>query len=164
MPKNLSAFEDACREHARLLRRLPKDLRRELANEVRDDVAEPLAAEIRAAWGGPYGPRLSAATKARVSADPQVVVGGARRVFSHGASVNDVVHGAEFGGGTGRVSAVPGYSRRGHRVRGYARRGTTKQFKAQHAMYGTISAGYERMLSRWADAVDKVLGRLIDGG
>lgn len=153
-------FAQACKEAARNMRRLPKELRRALANEVRDQVAEPLAADIRAAWSGPYGPQLSAATKARVQTDPQVVIGGARPRLSGGASPRDTVFGAEWGGG-GRVKPIPARpGRRGHRRR------TTRQFPAQgqHAVYGTVHATLNRTFERWADVVDKLVGRVMGDG
>lgn len=135
------------------MRRLPRELRRTLANRVRDEVAEPLAADIRSAWSGPYAGRLSAATKARVQTDPQIVVGGARRSFSGGASARDVVFGSEFGGGR-KVKAIPRTARRaGHRRR------TTQQFPraGQHAVYGTIHRTLDRVFDRWVDVVDETI-------
>jgi hypothetical protein len=142
------------------MRRLPAELRRALANEVRDQVAEPLAADIRGAWRGPYARALSGATKARVQTDPQVVVGGSRRVVSGGASARDLVYGTEWGGGR-RVKAIPSRpGRRGHRRR------TTQQFarQGQHAVYGTIHRGLDRYLDRWADAVERIVGKVMDDG
>ena len=152
-------FARECKEAARNLRRLPKELRRALSNEVRDQVAEPLAADIRAAWSGPYARALSAATKTRAAADPQIVVGGSRRVVSGGASARDLVFGAEFGGGR-RVTVIPTRpGRRGHR------RHTTRQFgRGQHAVFGTIEATLDRTFQRWADVVEKVAGDVIDNG
>lgn len=142
------------------MRRLPADLRRDLGNEVRDTVAEPLAADIRTAWSGPYGPALAAATKTRVGTDPQIIVGGSRRVVSGGASARDLVFGEEFGGGK-RVKAIPSRpGRRGHRRR------TTRQFAGtgQHAVFGTIAANLERTLDQWADAVDRIITKGLGNG
>lgn len=155
-----SDFAAACKDASRKMRRLPAELRRALANEVRDSVAEPLAADIRGAWSGPHARVLSAATKARVQTDPQVVVGGARRALSGGASARDVVFGDEFGGGR-RVKAIPARpGRRGHRRR------TTQQFpgQGQHAVYGTIARGLEKYLDRWADAVERIVGKEMGDG
>lgn len=155
-----SEFSKACKEASRGMRRLPKELRRTLANRVRDEVAEPLAADIRAAWSGGYAPKLATATKARVQADPQIIVGGSRKVFSGGASVRDVVFGAEWGGGK-RVAVIP---RRDGR-RGHTRR-STRQFAAtgQHAVYGTIGRTLEQTFDRWASVVDDVIDQELPGG
>jgi hypothetical protein len=142
------------------MRRLPAELRRGLANEVRDTVAEPLAADIRQAWSGPYATVLATATKARVQTDPLVVVGGSRRVVSGGASVRELVYGTEWGGGK-RVTPIPSRpGRRGHRRR------TTRQFSGsgQHAVYGTIARTLDKSLERWADAVDRLVAKVMDGG
>lgn len=153
-------FATACKTAARQMRRLPAELRRALANEVRDSVAEPLASDIRYAWSGPYRYPLSQGTKARVQTDPQVVVGGSRRVVSGGASVRDLVYGTEWGGGH-RVKVIPQTAkRRGHRRR------TTRQFpsQGQHAVYGTIHRTMDRILDRFADAVEKVVTGVMDRG
>ncbi|MFW5473689.1 hypothetical protein ACOCJ5_10295 [Knoellia sp. CPCC 206450] len=142
------------------MRRLPAELRRTLANEVRDEVVEPLAADIRAAWTGPHARALSASTKARVSGDPKIVVGGARRVVSGGASARQLVFGNEWGGGK-RVKAIPARpARRGHR------RHTTRQFPTtgQHTVYGTIHATLDRTFDRWADVVNRIIERSLDRG
>lgn len=155
-----SDFATACKDASRKMRRLPAELRRALANEVRDTVAEPLAGDIRGAWSGPYARALSAATKARVQTDPQVVIGGSRRVVSGGASARDLVFGTEFGGAE-RVKAIPSRpGRRGHRRR------TTQQFprQGQHAVYGTIGRRLDKYLDLWADAVERIVGKVMDGG
>ena len=155
-----SEFAHECKEAARNMRRLPKELRRDLANEVRDEVAEPLAGDIRAAWSGPYARALAGATKARVQTDPQIVVGGSRRVVSGGANARALVFGTEWGGGR-RVTPIP--SRPGRR--GYRRR-TTQQFPrtGQHAVYGTIHRTLDATFERWADVVDKIVGRVMGDG
>ena len=153
-------FATACKDASRQMRRLPAELRRALANRVRDDVAEPLAADIRAAWRGPYAVVLSAATKARVQTDPQVVIGGARPRLGGGAGPRDLVYGAEWGGGR-RVKAIPARAgRRGHRRR------TTRQFtgQGQHAVYGTIARTLEATLDRWADAVEDIISKAMRNG
>lgn len=155
-----SEFATACKTASRNMRRLPAELRRALANEVRDAVAEPLAADIRYAWSGPYRFPLSQATKARVQTDPQVVIGGSRRVVSGGASARDLVYGEEWGGGK-RVKAIPARpGRRGHRRR------TTRQFAGpgQHAVYGTIARTLPRSLERFGDAVEKIIGKVMGNG
>lgn len=142
------------------MRRLPAELRRALGNEVRDTVAEPLAADIRSAWTGPYGPALSAATKTRVGTDPQIIVGGSRRVVSGGASARDLVYGEEWGGGR-RIKAIPSTPRR----RGHRRR-TTRQFAGagQHAVFGTVARTLDKSLERWADAVDRIVNQVMRNG
>lgn len=142
------------------MRRLPAELRRALGNEVRDTVAEPLAADIRSAWTGPYSPALSAATKTRVGTDPQIIVGGSRRVVSGGASARDLVFGTEWGGGR-RVKALPATTRR----RGHRRR-TTRQFagSGQHAVFGTVARNLDKSLERWADAVEKIVNQVMRNG
>lgn len=155
-----SEFATACKTAARQMRRLPAELRRALANEVRDAVAEPLAADIRGAWRGPYAPVLAAGTKARVQTDPQVIIGGSRRVVRGGASVRDLVYGEEWGGGR-RVKAIPARpGRRGHRRR------TTRQFagQGQHAVYGTVARTMERSLERWADVVERIVTGVMRNG
>lgn len=154
------------------MRRLPKELRRALGREVKDTVAEPLAADIRSAWRGPHAHVLSAATKARVSTDPQIVIGGSRRVVSGGASPRDLVFGNEWGGGKrialvnrrrtagrGRVSAAERASA-GRRIH---RRHTTRQFprQGQHAVYGTIHATLDRSFERWVTAVNQIIDKVV---
>lgn len=153
-------FAQACRQTSRQLRRLPKDLRRELGQRVKPEVAEPLAQAIGAAFTGPHAARLSAGTKARVAGDPQVVVGGARRVFSGGASVRNVVFGDEFGHGD-RVTAVPARAGR----RGY-RRHTTRQFprSGRRAVFGTVARRLEDTFDRWSSIVDDVLKGVTTNG
>jgi len=155
-----SDFAAACKQASRQMRRLPAELRRALAGEVRDQVAEPLAADIRGAWAGPYAHALAAATKARVQTDPQIVVGGTRRVVSGGASARALVYGTEWGGGR-RVKAIPRTpQRKGHRRR------TTQQFprQGQHAVYGTIHRTLDRTLDRWADVVADIIDKALRNG
>jgi hypothetical protein len=85
--------------------------------------AELLASAVRAApYPGPYryGSKLAAAVKAtppravRGGVAARVTIGGSRAVFSGGASVRDVLWGAEFGARGGdvvRVSLSTGTSR-----------------------------------------------------
>lgn len=155
-----SPFDDACRQAARDLRRLPAELRRNLGHEVRDTVADPLAAEIRAEWSGPRAAVLRAATKTRPAADPTIAVVGRRPVLSGGASIQDIAYGEEFGGGK-RVAAIPATGRR----RGHRRR-TTRQFRAggQHAIFGTVEARMDQTFDRWSDAVAKIVGRMMGNG
>jgi len=153
-------FAQQCRETSRQMRRLPAELRRTLAQRSKAEVAEPLAAKISAAASGPYGRALSASVKTRAAADPQIVVGGARRVVSGGASARQLVYGVEFGGGS-RVKAIPATPRRrGHR------RHTTRQFVGKHApfVFPTIGANIDTVLESFADIVDDVLGEVVTDG
>jgi hypothetical protein len=142
------------------MRRLPAELRRALATETRAKVAEPLAADNRRSWRGAYAPALSAQTKARVQTDPQVVIGGAKRVVSGGANARQLVYGTEWGGGK-RVTAIPSRpGRRGHRRR------TTQQFPrtGQHAVYGTIHDTLDATFDRWVGVIDDIIERTFDRG
>ncbi len=150
-------FAQACKDTSRNLRRVPAELRKLLGREVRDTVAEPLASDIRAAFDGPYRRVLVGAVKTRVQGDPMIVVGGARRVLSGGASVRDVVFGDEFGGGS-RVSVVPSTSKR----RGHTRH-TTRQFgRARGNVLGTIRSTADTTFARWVDAVNKIIDDTIE--
>lgn len=152
-------FAQECRQAARSIRRLPADLRRALGQRVKPEVADPLAAEVRTAWTGPHAAALSAGTKTRVSGDPQLVVGGSRRVVSGGANVRQLAFGDEFGGGS-RVGQVAGTSRR----RAHRRR-TTRQFPrtGQAAVFGTVSRRVESTFDRWTKIVDDVLRGFTNG-
>lgn len=155
-----SDFSAACRVAARQLRRLPAELRRTLAREVKTEVADPLAGQISQAWRGPQGAALAKATKSRVQADPQIVVGGARRLLTGGATARDIVFGNEFGGGK-RVATV---AARGN-GKPY-RRHTTRQFptSGQHAVFGTVDDNLDEAFANWVDAVDKIIGRVMEDG
>lgn len=155
---DVDGFAAECQHVARLLRRVPRDLRRDLARGVQEQVARPLAARISAAASGPYGPALSGAVKARAQADPTIVIGGARRVVSGGASARDLVYGVEFGGGK-KVRAVA----RTARHEGY-RRHTTNQFRIPHPfVFDTIGRSMDWVLDAFAELVIRVLERDIDG-
>ena len=152
-------FAAQCRTTSRLIRRLPADLRRELGRRVKPDVADPLAQSVRSDWVGPHRAVLAAATKTRVAGDPQLVVGGSRRVLSGGGSPRSVVFGDEFGGGS-RVSTVAGTGRR----RSHRRR-TTRQFRraGYGTLFGTVRDQLEVTFERWADIVDDVLKGVTSG-
>jgi len=167
-------FEQQCKQAARQLRRLPAAVRKDLARDVQTEVAEPLAAAIRADWRGPHAAVLAAGTKTRVQVDPMVVVGGARKVLTGGASVRDVVYGNEFGGGK-RSAWVNRPKNEGRKRRGKVtaaeraratgkvyRRRTTQQFptEGQHAIFGTIEGTLDSIFDRWVD----VITRHLDGG
>lgn len=151
-------FTQAARNAARDLRRVPAELRKRLGREVRDDVAEPLAGEIRASFDGPYRAVLVGAVKTRIQGDPMIVVGGARRVLSGGASVRDVVFGDEFGGGSRRrvVSSTP--RRKAHL------RHTTRQFAGggRGNILGTIRTQAETTFERWADTVERIINETTE--
>lgn len=150
-------FQRECKALARAMRRLPPVLRRELGADVRREVAEPLAAAMRSSLAGPYASALQGAIKTRVSVDPQIVVGGARRVVSGGARQRQLVYGVEFGGGKAvrRVSA----SRRA----GVYRRKVTNQFVPAHPfVFSTISDRGAAMLEAWADVIVKRIGEEFD--
>lgn len=152
-------FARECRETSRQLRRLPADLRRALAQRSKTEVADPLAQRISAAASGPYGRALSGAVKTRAQADPQIVIGGARKVVSGGASARQLVYGVEFGGGS-RVKAIPATARRrGHR------RHTTRQFVGKHRpfVFPTIGRHIPAALEAFAGIVDDVLKGVTRG-
>jgi hypothetical protein len=152
-------FAAQCKATARLIRRLPPELRRELGRQVKPKVADPLAASVRADWVGPHRAVLSAGTKTRVAGDPQLVVGGARRVLSGGGSVRSVVFGDEFGGGSRRIVVSSTSRRRAHR------RHTTRQFaRAGYGrLFGTVRNQLEPTFDRWASIVDDVLRGITSG-
>lgn len=157
---DLAAFAAECDAASKSMRRLPKDVRRALASDVKTEVAAPLADKIGAAARGPYGRVLSAATKARVSADPQIVVGGGRRVVSGGATARQLVYGTEYGGG-GRVTAVP--AGRGHKA--YRRRSTNQFRRGPYPfVFPTIGREGEWVLDRFADIVLKALDEGMTNG
>lgn len=155
---DFDSFAAECKTASKQLRRLPKDLRRALATEVKTEVAVPLAGRIANAATGPYARPLSSAVRARASAEPQIVVGGTRRVVSGGASARQLVFGTEWGGGK-KLTSVAATS--GHK--GYRRR-STRQFAQKHPfVYPTIAKSGEWVLDKFADIVDKVLGGVGNG-
>ena len=143
----------ACRDASRDLRRLPRDVRDALKARTRPEVADPLADTIRGTFRGPYAAVLSAATKTRVSGDPKIVVGGARRAVSGGASPRDLVFGSQFGGGS-KVTQVTRKTRRGSVT---YRRHTTRQFtKPRPTIYPTIRQELPTVLDRFATIIEEV--------
>ena len=142
------------------LRRIPKDLRKALSVRVKPEVAVPLAARIASAASGPWGPVLAAATKPRASADPTIVVGGARKVVSGGASARALVYGVEFGS-TGRT--ITGVNAgRGHRS--YSRRSTRQFLRHKRPfIFPTIRSSGGWVLDKFATIVDDVLGEVRNG-
>lgn len=152
MSSTPAAFAADCKRTAADLRRLPADLRRALAAEVKPRVAVPLATRIAGNARGSYGSALSGAVKARAQADPQIVIGGSRRVVSGGANPRQLVYGTEFGGG-GRVSVVAGTPRH----RGYRRRSTRQFVPARPFVFTTVGSSIEWVLEEFAGIVDEVL-------
>lgn len=156
---DLDGFAAECKLTARNLRRIPKDLRRAIASEIKPEVAVPLAAKIGAGLAGPWASVLAGQVKARASAEPVIVVGGARRLVSGGASGRQLVYGAQFGGGKRTTVVAPTSRRRGYRLR------STRQFvrTVRPTIYPTIARNGEWVLSRFADVVGRVLEGVSDG-
>lgn len=153
-------FARECRDAAKGLRRVQRDLRRTLAGEVKDEVAIPLAAKIGAAASGPWATVLSAGVKARAAADPTIVVGGLRPKLSGGGGPRQVVFGVEFGGGK-RQTAIPSTpARRGHRRR------TTAQFSQRHDpfVFPTIAHNLPWVLDTFADLTMATLDKGVNDG
>lgn len=156
---DLRGFADECDVVARAMRRIPSDLRKSLSGEVQENVARPLAEKIAAAAHGPHANALRAGVKARKLADPTIVVGGARRLVSGGATIRQLAPGNEWGGGkrTTRVPSRPG--RRGYRMR------STNQFVPAHPfIYPTISENYDWAIERWSDVVEDLVGKALNDG
>lgn len=156
---NMKDFAEECDYVAKQLRRIPKDLRRALASEVKTEVAVPLAQKISVKAGGPYGPALSGAVKARASADPTIVIGGSRKIVSGGANARQLVFGTEFGGGK-RRTRVP--TRPGRK--GYSRKSTNQFVPAHPFVFPTIADNGEWVLDQFSDIVLKVLDGGISNG
>lgn len=156
---DLEEFGQECKEVARKMRRIPSELRRALASEVKDEVATPLASKIAASTSGPWASELASAVKARKLTDPTIVIGGSKKLVSHGASARDLVFGTEFGGGK-RITAVP----RNEKHRGYRRR-STNQFVPDHPfVYSTIAKNGEWIMDRFAEIVIRVLEKGVNDG
>ena len=153
---DLEAFERECKVAARNMRRLPAEVRKALAAEVQPRVAVPLAAKVAASFSGPWADRLAAQTKARKLADPTVVVGGAKKVTSGGASARNLVFGATWGGGK-RISTVTRRTPRGRQITYQAH--VTKQFdgKGNPAMIQTLRAQGGWVLQEVAQIVDEII-------
>lgn len=136
---------------------MPTELRRELATQVLPQVASPLADKVAHTFIGPWARPLATATKARQLADPTIVVGGARRVVSGGATPRQLVYGAQWGGGA-RVATV---TRHGKPVKVH----TTRQFagRGPATVFATIRAEAAWVLDQFAGIVDRVLAGVRDG-
>ena len=120
------------------------------------------------------------ATKARAGADPTIVVGGAKRVVSGGASPRQLVYGVEWGANANTMRTVnrrkmfgsDGLGRVTTRERAEAashgqtifKRHATRQFlgKKSPAVFPTIKKSGGWIMDRYADIVDDVL-RGVDG-
>jgi hypothetical protein len=163
MDGDLDAFARACKDTSRQLRRIPADLRRELSSQVQPQVAVPLAAKIANNLTGPWATPLAASTKARKLADPTIVIGGAKRVVSGGASARQLVYGVTFGGGS-RVTTTTRRTRNGGRPTTY-KLPSTRQFrgKGNDQVFGTIRAEGAWVLEQFANIVDDVLGKALNG-
>ena len=140
---------------------MPKDLRDAIKDQVTPQVASPLADKVAQAFTGPWAAPLAAATKARKLADPTIVIGGARKVASGGASARQLVYGATWGGGS-RVSNVTRRTR--HGSTSYRAR-TTRQFrgKARDNIVPTIRREGDWVLDQFAAIVDDVLKDVTNG-
>jgi len=161
MSTGLEAFERSCRDTSRQLRRLPSELRKELAAQVQPRVAVPLAGKVAQAFGGPWAAPLSRSTKARKLADPTIIIGGAKRVASGGASARQLVYGATFGGGTRRSTVTRRTSSGSTSYQVH----TTRQFKgkARDDVFDTIRSNGAWVLTQFAGIVDDVLGKASNG-
>lgn len=170
-------FAQQCDRASRDLRRIPKDVRRDLASSVKERVAVPLAGKVSGAAAGPYRVALSGGVKARAAADPQIVIGGAKKVVSGGASVRQLIYGTEFSGGK-RYAIVNRPTRNGRRRKGRVsakeraaalangktiyKRHTTNQFVPGHPfVFSTISKNGDWVLDTFADIV---MDTLAQGG
>jgi hypothetical protein len=150
-------FARECAAAAKALRRIPRELRKSLAAEVKDEIAVPLAAKIGGAARGPYGPALSGSVKARAAADPQIVIGGSKKIVSGGASARQLIYGTEFGGGK-RMTAVPATSRH----KGY-KKASTNQFRVAHPfVFPTVEANAEWVLEEFADITLKIINQEME--
>lgn len=149
-------FAQECEAAAKALRRIPKELRRALAADVKTEVAEPMAAKIRSASRGPWSAALASQTKARAAADPQVVIGGAKKIVSGGANARQLIYGTEFGGGR-RVTRVPARPGR----RGYRRHSTNQFIPATPYVFETLRANSDFILDAFADIVLKVINEEV---
>ena len=153
-------FAAECREVSRDMRRLPAEVKAALRARSKAEVAEPMAADIRTGGRSVYARRVAPMAKVRSNADPTIVVGGARRVASGGASTRDLVFGAVFGG-QNRVSAVP--ARAGRKAH---RRHSTRQFAGERDpfMYRTVFANVDRYLERWGDIIETEVRKVLNNG
>lgn len=152
-------FQRQTQAMARAVRKLPKEIRKDLAKEVKEKIAVPIADEINRQAHGPYGRALSTAAKARLDAQPVIVVGGTRPLVSGGATGRQLVFGNEFGGGS-RVSTVNrkpgkrGRVSRAERASGVYKRHSTKQFSNPHPhVYPTVEAMADDALEMFADLI-----------
>lgn len=151
-----ASFAQDCYTASRALRRLPADVKKAVKADVRAKVADPLARSMAAAAAGPYAAALAAGVKTRADVTPKIVVGGARKVASGGASVRQLVYGVEFGGGR-RTGTV----RRGRTT--YRRR-TTMQFTRAPFIYPTWDRDQDEVLAGYGEVLDTVLQGWASGG
>ena len=160
---SLEDFERSCRDTSRQLRRLPSELRKAIAADAQTRVADPVVADLRGRWAGPWARQLAAGTKSRKAADPTLVIGGARRVVSGGASVRQLVYGAEWGGGK-RVTPTRRTTRNGGRATAYRLRSTRQFLRPTPALVPTLRDNAGRMLTAWAELVLDTFDKVVDRG
>lgn len=161
MADDLREFANRCRTAGRGLRRVPTQVRRDLVDQVTPEIAQPLAADIAAAFRGPWAAQLATGTKARRLAEPTIVVGGARRVVSGGAGVRDLVFGAQFGGGK-KITTVHRKTRHGSTK---YKAHTTRQFsKPAPTIFPTIRERLPWVLDEFARLVLNTVNREMTDG
>ena len=150
-------FSAECRDVARSLRYVPRELKKELSGRVKAEVAVPLAQRIGAAATGPWARVLQAGTKALAGADPKIKVGGLSPKLRNGGGPRHVVFGTEFGGGK-RLTAVP----KTPRHRGY-RRYSTNQFRTKRPfVFPTIGKNFEWVLDTFSDITIETLDKEVN--
>lgn len=150
----LDAFADACTQATRQLRRMPADLRRALGRHVKTQVTDPLARKVAAAASSspPYGALLAGSVRTRAGAEPTIVVGGARRVASQGATARDLVYGQNFGGKGRRRSTV---NRTGART--FKRRSTVQFLAYRPFIFPTFAREAEETFEAWLEVLEPYL-------
>jgi len=158
----MDAFERAAKDAARQLRKMPKELRKEMGRHVQQRVAVPLAGYVADAARGatPWGVKIAPVVKARLQGDPTIAIGAARKVFSGGASVNQVVYGANWGGGRRRKATA-------RRLGGnpYTRSSTAQFIRgSSEFIYSTFRAKAEWALNEWVQVLDPYLTEWESGG
>jgi hypothetical protein len=150
---------------ARYVAALPRALAATMAEHVQREVADPLTAHVRQAAPGPWGPRLTIASRA--GADPAVSVGGTFPVLSGGARGVDLVYGLEFGGSAVRsLRNHRPYVRNVHNPRarpGFTTlsrtnvwRNTTAQFVPRRGfIFPTFRAYTDETFEAWVSVLDE---------
>lgn len=144
MPQVVEARVVGLNALLRDLRALPKEAQGELrtasvAIAERHMVPAWRAAALRA---GPWGPRIAESVRARRDRVPSVVIGGRRKVFSGGASVNQV--------------RFPSHA-------GQVRESIPKAFKRTGWMRRVHPAYIGKAVQEWGDAVSLIVRDFNDG-